>query len=574
LLPDAAGDTVKLLAQISQQLDGLSNGTRASVESSIRLPPQSSFQPPTSAVLVNALWFLSLVISLFCALLATLQQRWARQYLYSAHPHVATHKRARIRSYFSEGIARFYAPVVVEAIPGLLHVSVFLFLAGFVISAFNIHRTVAYVVLAATIVGTLVYLLITVLPAIHHDSPYTSPFSALTWIISQRIAIGFHYIVDHVVAFFRTAFVWNRKAKASKVKTREFKNMTRAAHDAAADSSWEIDARALGWTLDKLDEPMELMQFAAGIPGFSTSYQVKDPVSILKGAAKRSTLHRDLYQHIFFLLMRASDIKLLRGSQLLSESERPRCKQICLKALYFFPGAIKSLLAHFTYSKSEKTGASLKPFFHSAESWAVAEVLSQRDDRINEDVTIGAQCVAAVQATRKPNEETRPILMRQLKVNDGDLQSYLDSFDNLLLKNLNNFLENTALKFIEQWKKPKKGDELEELTMPKGLEDNDMILSTILLLTIHIKDIQGVKEQLRKDYLEKWNKIKVCAGQALGVRSENAKKLLKSLHILPRYPSRLPTPPLNDPSGVTTPRSRDSYIEMGPLRQPAAPMSP
>ncbi|KAI9462743.1 hypothetical protein F5148DRAFT_949117, partial [Russula earlei] len=175
LLPDTAGNTVKLLTQISNQLDGLSNGTRASIEAVVS--PQSTSQPPASAIVVNMLWFTSLVISLFCALLATLQQRWARQYFHLTQPHVAIHKRARIRSFFAEGVDRFHVVVAVEAIPALLHVSVFLFLAGLVVSAFNIHHTVAYTVLASTAVCALVYLVITVLPAIYHDSPYTSPFS-------------------------------------------------------------------------------------------------------------------------------------------------------------------------------------------------------------------------------------------------------------------------------------------------------------------------------------------------------------------------------------------------------------
>ncbi|KAH9952441.1 hypothetical protein BC827DRAFT_1274706 [Russula dissimulans] len=486
LLPDSAGDTAKLLAQISRQLDGLSNGTRASIESSI--PPQSSFQPPTSAVLVNSLWFLSLVTSLFCALLATLQQRWARQYLNVTQPHVATHKRARIRSYFAEGAARFDIAVAVEAIPGLLHVSVFLFLAGLAISAFNIHHTVAYVVLAATIVCSLAYLVITVLPAICHHSPYSSPFSAPTWIISQKTAIGLHYTVDHIVAFFRTRFVRNRKThlepdEAPTVTMRQFEDMITAAHDAAANSSWEIDARALGWTLDKLDEPRQLIPFAAGIPGFSCSTEVEDRISILKAAPKQSAIHRKLYRRIVFLLMRTSDIKLLRCSQLVSESEGQRYRQICLKALYFLPDAIKHLLVRLLdpdVQRPDKVEAGFKPIFHSAESWVMAETLSQPDKRVHRDVAIGAQCVAAVQATQLPDTaETWSILGRQLKLDDNVLEFYRKHrkhFDNLLLRNLNNFLENTAIKFTELWEEPKK------------LEDNDMILSTVRLLVKRIND--------------------------------------------------------------------------------------
>ncbi|KAH8989263.1 hypothetical protein EDB92DRAFT_880925 [Lactarius akahatsu] len=91
LLPDrdTGKNTVALLAQISQQL---SNGSQISAQDFIApLPP---FQPSTSAIWINALWFLSLVVSLFCALLATLQQHWARRYLHRTQTQCAVHKRS------------------------------------------------------------------------------------------------------------------------------------------------------------------------------------------------------------------------------------------------------------------------------------------------------------------------------------------------------------------------------------------------------------------------------------------------------------------------------------------------
>ncbi|KAI0260849.1 hypothetical protein BC834DRAFT_960384, partial [Gloeopeniophorella convolvens] len=110
------------------QLSAAENGS-----ASITLPPlsdPSSFSPSTSDVWVNVLWFLSLIISLTCALLATLLQQWARRYLRLTRPANVPHKRARIRNYLKEGVDKFYLPSVVEALPGLLHASVFLFFAG------------------------------------------------------------------------------------------------------------------------------------------------------------------------------------------------------------------------------------------------------------------------------------------------------------------------------------------------------------------------------------------------------------------------------------------------------------
>ena len=88
------------------------------------LPP---FSPPTYAVWVNSLWFLSLVTSITCALLATLLQQWARGYLKATQPRYSLHKRARHRSFFFEGVEKCFLPSAVEALPTLLHLSVFLF---------------------------------------------------------------------------------------------------------------------------------------------------------------------------------------------------------------------------------------------------------------------------------------------------------------------------------------------------------------------------------------------------------------------------------------------------------------
>ncbi|KAH9000391.1 hypothetical protein EDB92DRAFT_1940127 [Lactarius akahatsu] len=56
--------------------------TPGSNASSVHFPSDpTAFVPPTTAIWVSTLWSLSLVISLTCALLATLLQQWARRYL-------------------------------------------------------------------------------------------------------------------------------------------------------------------------------------------------------------------------------------------------------------------------------------------------------------------------------------------------------------------------------------------------------------------------------------------------------------------------------------------------------------
>ncbi|KAH9971313.1 hypothetical protein BGW80DRAFT_1143582, partial [Lactifluus volemus] len=77
LRPNPQDTAAFYLANIYQLLAD-PNISRASIPATpATLPP---FSPPRYAIWVNSLWFLSLVISLTSALLATLLQQWARRY--------------------------------------------------------------------------------------------------------------------------------------------------------------------------------------------------------------------------------------------------------------------------------------------------------------------------------------------------------------------------------------------------------------------------------------------------------------------------------------------------------------
>ncbi|KAH8983811.1 hypothetical protein EDB86DRAFT_2811217, partial [Lactarius hatsudake] len=122
--------TQSLLVKISQQL-ATPNGTSPAMSPS--LSTQSSFSPSAPVIFVNSVWFLSLVLSLTCALIATLLQQWARRYLQMIQRNHAPHVRAHIREYFSRGARKFRIFVLVETLPFLILVSVLLFFAGLVV---------------------------------------------------------------------------------------------------------------------------------------------------------------------------------------------------------------------------------------------------------------------------------------------------------------------------------------------------------------------------------------------------------------------------------------------------------
>lgn len=342
-----------------------------------------------------------------------------------------------------------------------------------------------------------------------------------------------------------------------KVPSRRFsRDMTEAAHDAAKRAKNQLDARALGWTLDQLDEEGELVKFAAGIPGFSLSTKVEGAVSILKRAPEFSIHYKNLYRHIVLLLIRASKPELLHDSKLLPEPVRQQRTTVCLVALYYLPHAIESILHRMASKHTRKVVAGFSPIFQSAESWMIAERLSEPNKRIDVGVTIGARCVATVIASQQPDKQMQPILMRHLKIEEP-----LENFDSALLKNLNQFLEDTALKFID-------------------MEDFSIIRWTLCL--VKRPELKHAAQEVQDEFNKLLNKIYEVAEQSSERASNNAKQLLDellgSLHAAAAYACAQRSSPsgslsLNGPTVL--PRSNDTYISMdSATSRMSLPMSP
>ncbi|KAN0139080.1 hypothetical protein V8E53_003082 [Lactarius tabidus] len=201
------------LASIHQAITG-------SNLSNISLPPSPpTFTPPTYGIWINSLWFLSLVISMTCAVLANLLQQWARKYLKVTQPRSTSSepRRARYRAFYADGVDNFLLPWVFEALPAMLHLSVFLFFAGLIVFLWNFDPTISKLILSWVAGCVVLYGYITFIPTFRHDSPYNTPFSPLAWsiitgvsYISLRVFEWVFYflnIVFHVVSCIRWCFL-------------------------------------------------------------------------------------------------------------------------------------------------------------------------------------------------------------------------------------------------------------------------------------------------------------------------------------------------------------------------------
>jgi hypothetical protein len=174
LSPDSGNQTVALLGQISQQLSNFPNGTF----------PITAIQPsPPSAsmIWVNAMWLISLVLSLASALIATLLQEWARRFVEMPNVSSEPNHRARVRSFLFLGTEFYKMRLIAQMAFSLLHLSIYLFFGGLVIAFHTINKKVAIAVDVAVGLFGLAYIALSILPCLDVRCPYRTPMSYILW---------------------------------------------------------------------------------------------------------------------------------------------------------------------------------------------------------------------------------------------------------------------------------------------------------------------------------------------------------------------------------------------------------
>ncbi|KAH9054978.1 hypothetical protein EDB87DRAFT_1688618 [Lactarius vividus] len=387
--------TQSILAQISQQLSNLTNN-------GIGPAASPSKQSPTAPVVfINSVWFLSLVLSLTCALIATLLQQWARRYLQMVQRNHAPHVRAHIREYFSRGARRFRIIGLVEALPFLILISVVLFFAGLVVFAFLVNHIVAYITLGIVGFCFLSYITLTLMPLIFHDCPYYTPFTSLLWYSAQIIPFFFFSVLyrgskqmhdrwgtvsEKMVASFHD---W-RDIKAKSFSEGMISKLEKSAERISMDIYKKTLVRTLHW----LNEDHELEEFVTGIPGLCESEALR--LATRENGDPQRTV-RDVLAALpgptgFRASLPWSIIRLAQRPPINKpQSVRQQRTWACLKALYYIPGAIHDLLA--PYAAGEHYCLELLPLLNSPES---LKILDKLWDTPNDDVALSVRCAAAV----------------------------------------------------------------------------------------------------------------------------------------------------------------------------------
>ncbi len=245
---------VALLAQISRQVSSIA--PQVSIPSAPPLP-YPDFSPKPSDIRVNVFWFMSLVFSISAALLATLVQQWVRDYMHVFQRYSNPLKSARLRQYLYEGVEGWYMPVVAESVPGLLHVSLFLFFLGLGDSLLAVHTTVGVTTIVPITICGLLYVFTMFAPLIKPQSPFRNPFSGLIWYLRQKV---------YPRSYLDRASGGSLKAVSSKISEGQIQ-LAMEENDERKDR----DVRAIRWLIDNRTEDDEMESFAIAIPGAFTS---------------------------------------------------------------------------------------------------------------------------------------------------------------------------------------------------------------------------------------------------------------------------------------------------------------
>ncbi|KAI0286522.1 hypothetical protein BC826DRAFT_972524 [Russula brevipes] len=428
------------------------------------LPPLNSIKvitssPPKSAILVNSLWLLSLLISLSCALIAISLQQWARRDAKVTPGRYSLPEQARMRAFFAAGIERMNFSFFVEALPVLVHISLFLFFAGFLVFVLGFNNTVFAI--ACCWIGLFIaaYAYITFLPMFRPDSPFYTPLSDSAALVYAGTSRAFFHVLSSMTAFGRVSQATRERFHLSRARYSDWflRGMMSFAEEKVQELSSEIDGYVLKQTLDTANNDHDVEQIFEGILGLCDSKMVHDPQSSFDtmGRKKLAGILESFWKRALL-------------SSVGSDAVRERRIVTCVKVIDTvrlssedLGGLLQSVeIGHSL--KSLNTG-SLGPLAQILVSGIISNV-QERDDR------------------------WFTLTMDQLGVPRDFIRTYLAHGDSVLLANLINILRRLFNSLLHG--------------------DLDLTLDPFRLLPSVTKfDIQDTLHELQRDFCALWNEI-------------------------------------------------------------------
>ena len=167
LAPDSNSTTIYLAQQGIPQNFTVTSG-----------PETSSTSPPSGlsrwAVLINVLWFASLLCSVAAASLAMLVQQWLREYL--AVNHISPQSRVRLRVYRRSALQQWRVLEIAALLPPLLQIALGLFLVGMCYFTASVQHSLLCTSLPLVGGWAFFIFMSTIAPLFSARCPFKTPF--------------------------------------------------------------------------------------------------------------------------------------------------------------------------------------------------------------------------------------------------------------------------------------------------------------------------------------------------------------------------------------------------------------
>ena len=254
------------------------NASQPSTSFTLATPP--AFSPPQWAIWVNSLWFLSGVSSILGAGSAMFLQGWTKRYIrITQHPHLTPDQRARVREIFSKYTNGPYIFWGSGPMVFLVHLSIFLFMAGGIIYVHYVNR------FFFNLLGSWIAVLLTTLYIIYASTSilkiemlFYAPLSPFIFRICLRVSHAVLEVSSHIPHLGRLCDHYRLRCRDLHLRYHGgmLEGKRKAAEVAASARSSEIDPNILEWTFNFLVEDTALEKFLDAIPGFFDSKLVTD----------------------------------------------------------------------------------------------------------------------------------------------------------------------------------------------------------------------------------------------------------------------------------------------------------
>ncbi|KAI9435340.1 hypothetical protein H4582DRAFT_682181 [Lactarius indigo] len=277
---------------------------------------------------VNSIWYISLVISLTCALLAILLQQWARRYLMAVQQRGTLYNQARLREFLAEGIRVSGIALLVDVMWASHQISFLLFVLGLLVYFRSIHNfdVTFFIILTWTVLWLCLYLWASLTGILRRNSPYYTPLSSLMLRL-YRLTLAPKAQSMAPYALTRSFASYPTQSTASNC-VEEVLRTRKAVEKSVQELLQDRDGHTLKWTFNSLNQDHEFERFFAGIPDFCRSRAVKNPVRYLLDLNHGE---QKLSQTLAELMRRTGT------SHLISEPARQHRIKICAKAIEAVP---------------------------------------------------------------------------------------------------------------------------------------------------------------------------------------------------------------------------------------------